>query len=70
MTLPVLSIVLLGFLVLILASGVWIAVGLGLVGLLAMVLVTDIPIGQVLATTVWNYFAYRYWVFSTRKVND
>lgn len=24
----------------------------------------------VLATTVWNYFAYRYWVFSVRKVND
>lgn len=54
MSLPVLAIVLLGFLVLILASGVWIAVGLGLVGLLAMVLVTDIPIGQVLATTVWS----------------
>uniref|UniRef100_A0A9E7ZQC5 TRAP transporter large permease protein n=1 Tax=Bosea sp. NBC_00436 TaxID=2969620 RepID=A0A9E7ZQC5_9HYPH len=54
MSLPVLSIVLLGFLVLILASGVWIAVGLGLVGLLAMMLVTDIPIGQVLATTVWS----------------
>jgi tripartite ATP-independent transporter DctM subunit len=54
MTLPVLSIILLGFLVLILASGVWIAVGLGLVGLLAMVLVADVPIGQVLATTVWS----------------
>ena len=54
MSLPVLSIILLGFLVVILASGVWIAVGLGLVGLLAMVLVTDIPIGQVLATTVWS----------------
>ncbi|SIQ32389.1 TRAP transporter large permease subunit [Bosea sp. TND4EK4] len=54
MSLPALSIVLLGFLVVILASGVWIAVGLGLVGLLAMVLVTDIPIGQVLATTVWS----------------
>jgi len=54
MSLPVLSLVLLGFLVLILASGVWIAVGLGLVGLLAMWLVTDVPIGQVLATTVWS----------------
>lgn len=54
MSLPVLSIILLGFLVVILASGVWIAVGLGLVGLLAMVLVTNIPIGQVLATTVWS----------------
>lgn len=54
MALPELSIVLLGFLVLILASGVWIAVGLGLVGLLAMTLVTNVPIGQVLATTVWS----------------
>jgi tripartite ATP-independent transporter DctM subunit len=54
MGLPELSIVLLGFLILILASGVWIAVGLGLVGLLAMLLVTDVPIGQVLATTVWS----------------
>jgi len=54
MSLPVLAIVLLGFLVVILASGVWISVGLGLVGLLAMVLVTDVPIGQVLATTVWS----------------
>ncbi len=54
MSLPILSLILLGFLVLILGSGVWISVGLGLVGLLAMVLVTDIPIGQVLATTVWS----------------
>jgi C4-dicarboxylate transporter, DctM subunit len=54
MSLPLLSICLLAFMVLILASGVWIAVGLGLVGLLAMVLVTDIPIGQVLATSVWS----------------
>jgi tripartite ATP-independent transporter DctM subunit len=54
MALPELSIVLLGFLVLVLASGVWIAVGLGLVGLLAMMLTTNVPIGQVLATTVWS----------------
>ncbi len=54
MSLPVLALVLLGFLVLVLASGVWIAIGLGLVGLLAMGLVTDVPIGQVLATTVWS----------------
>ena len=54
MALPELSLVLLLFLVGILASGVWIAVGLGLVGLLAMNLVTDVPIGQVLATTVWS----------------
>lgn len=49
-----LSLVLLLFLVGILASGVWIALGLGLVGLLAMVLTTPVPIGQVLATTVWS----------------
>ena len=24
----------------------------------------------VVATTVWNYFAYRYWVVPTRKVTD
>ncbi|PSC06817.1 C4-dicarboxylate ABC transporter permease [Alsobacter soli] len=52
--LPELSMILLGFLVIVLASGVWIAVGLGLVGLLAMILSTNVPIGQVLATTVWS----------------
>jgi C4-dicarboxylate transporter DctM subunit len=54
MDLPSLALILLLALVFILASGVWIAVGLGLVGLLAMTLVTDVPIGQVLATTVWS----------------
>jgi tripartite ATP-independent transporter DctM subunit len=49
-----LSIVLLGFLIVVLASGVWIAVGLGLVGLLAMMLTTSVPVGQVLATSVWS----------------
>jgi C4-dicarboxylate transporter DctM subunit len=54
MSLPELSLVLLLFLVVVLGSGIWIAVGLGLVGLLAMNIVTSIPIGQVLATTVWS----------------
>lgn len=27
-------------------------------------------VSAVVATTIWNYFAYRYWVFSARKVND
>lgn len=49
-----LSLILLGFLCLTLASGVWIAVGLGLVGLLAMALTTSVPIGAVLATTSWS----------------
>jgi C4-dicarboxylate transporter, DctM subunit len=54
MSLPELSLVLLLFLVVVLGSGIWIAVGLGLVGLVAMNLVTNVPIGQVLATTVWS----------------
>ncbi|WP_425329945.1 TRAP transporter large permease [Terrirubrum flagellatum] len=49
-----LSLILLGFLCLVLASGVWIAIGLGLVGLLAMFLTTSVPIGAVLATTTWS----------------
>jgi C4-dicarboxylate transporter, DctM subunit len=49
-----LSIVLLGLLVVILSSGVWIAVGLGIVGLVAMVLTTTVPVGAVLATSVWS----------------
>ncbi|SFC98039.1 TRAP transporter, DctM subunit [Bosea sp. CRIB-10] len=54
MSLPELSLALLLFLVVVLGSGIWIAVGLGLVGLMAMNLVTNVPIGQVLATTVWS----------------
>ena len=54
MSLVELSLVLLLFMVAILASGVWISVGLALVGFLAMVLTTNVPIGTVLATTVWS----------------
>jgi C4-dicarboxylate transporter DctM subunit len=49
-----LSIILLAFMVVILASGVWIAVGLGLVGFLAMALTSNVPLGTVLATTSWS----------------
>lgn len=49
-----LSLVLLGCLVAILSTGVWIAVGLGIVGLIAMLLTTNVPVGAVLATTVWS----------------
>jgi len=49
-----LSIILFIFLIVILGSGVWVAVGLGLLGFVAMVLTTDVPIGQVLATSVWS----------------
>jgi tripartite ATP-independent transporter DctM subunit len=54
--LPTLSLVLLTILVLLLASGIWIAVGLGLVGLAAMLMSApaSVPIGNVLATTVWS----------------
>lgn len=27
-------------------------------------------VAAVVATTVWNYFAYRYWVFATREIDD
>ncbi len=54
MELTTLAIVLLLALLGILASGVWIAIGLAIVGLIAMVLTTNIPIGGVLATRVWD----------------
>ena len=49
-----LSLLLLGFLLITLAAGLWIAIALGLVGFAAMWLTTSVPIGQVLATTVWS----------------
>ncbi len=49
-----LALLLLMFMITILGSGVWISIGLALVGLLAMVLTTNVPIGTVLATTVWS----------------
>src|SRR3954467_10787849 len=49
-----LSFLLLGVLVLFLASGVWIAISLGIVGFVAMLFTANVPIGNVLATTVWS----------------
>src|SRR5712675_1565254 len=49
-----LSLVLLGVMMVLLASGVWIAVALGLVGFVAMALTTAVPLGNVLATTTWS----------------
>lgn len=49
-----LSIILLVLLVIILGSGIWIAIGLALVGLVAMGLTTPVPLGQVLVTSVWS----------------
>src|SRR4051794_41417134 len=52
--LPELSIILLVFMIVVLSGGVWIAVTLGLVGLVAMALTTTVPIGAVLASTAWS----------------
>lgn len=56
MSLPLvdLALVLLAALILILGSGVWIAVAIGIVGYIAMILSTSVPVGAVLATTVWS----------------
>ena len=50
----ILALILLAALIIILGSGVWIAVAIGIVGLIAMVLSTSVPVGAVLATTVWS----------------
>src|SRR5689334_18127506 len=49
-----LSLLLLGTLVVVLGSGIWIAVALALIGFISMALTTTVPIGSVLATTVWS----------------
>ena len=49
-----LSFILLGVMILLLGSGIWIAVSLGLVGFVAMALTTSLPLGAVLATTTWS----------------
>lgn len=56
MSLPLvdLALVLLAALILVLGSGVWIAVAIGIVGYIAMILSTGVPVGAVLATTVWS----------------
>ncbi|MBS0245570.1 MAG: TRAP transporter large permease subunit [Proteobacteria bacterium] len=56
MSLPLvdLALVLLAALIFILGSGVWIAVAIGIVGYIAMNLSASVPVGSVLATTVWS----------------
>lgn len=54
MDLVTLSIALILLLFVILACGVWIAVGLGLIGLIAMVAKVSAPLGPVLATSIWQ----------------
>jgi C4-dicarboxylate transporter, DctM subunit len=48
------ALILLGILLGLLAGGVWIGIALLAVGFAAMIIVTDVPIGPVLATTVWS----------------
>ena len=45
--------ILFGFLAVLLAFGVWIGIALFIVGFAAILLVTTVPVGPVLATTVW-----------------
>ncbi|WP_230532518.1 TRAP transporter large permease [Microvirga roseola] len=45
--------ILFGILALLLALGIWIGIALIIVGFAAIVLVTNVPVGAVLATTVW-----------------
>lgn len=54
MDLVTLSIVLILLLFVILACGVWIAVGLGIIGLIAMLAKVSAPLGPVLATSIWQ----------------
>jgi tripartite ATP-independent transporter DctM subunit len=48
------AVILLALLMTLLAFGVWIGIALLLVGFAAMIMVTTVPIGPVLATTVWS----------------
>ncbi|MFQ6553354.1 TRAP transporter large permease [Aestuariibius insulae] len=52
---PVTALVLLGVLFALLASGVWIAVALGLVAFVAITLFSGAPAGLILATTLWGH---------------
>lgn len=49
-----LTLLLLSVLFILLGTGVWVAFSLMIVGMVGMVLFTDAPLGQVLATTVWG----------------
>jgi C4-dicarboxylate transporter DctM subunit len=46
---------LLGIIIAMLASGVWVAFALLLTGFLSMVLLSSAPIGPILATTMWGH---------------
>ena len=48
------AVILLGLLIGLLAFGIWIGIALLIVGFAAILMVTSVPIGPVLATTVWS----------------
>ena len=52
---PMIGLVLLGLLMALLASGVWVAVSLSLVGLAGLVFFSNAPSGLVLASTFWGH---------------
>lgn len=55
MTDPMIALSLLALLIALLASGVWVAISLTLVGLAALVLFSNAPAGLILATTYWGH---------------
>ncbi len=52
---PMIALTLLGIMLFCLASGVWVAISLGIVGLVAIVLFSNAPSGLILATTLWGH---------------
>lgn len=52
---PIIALTLLGLLITLLASGVWVAVSLALVGLVGLVFFSNAPAGLVLAATFWGH---------------
>ncbi|GHA51623.1 hypothetical protein GCM10008927_16320 [Amylibacter ulvae] len=52
---PIIALTLLGILIALLAMGVWVAVSLAIVGLVAITFFSNAPAGLVLATTFWGH---------------
>lgn len=52
---PIIGIVLLGLLLLLLSSGVWVAISLSIVGLVGIVFFANAPAGLIIASTFWGH---------------
>ncbi|MCL4116519.1 UNVERIFIED_CONTAM: hypothetical protein GTU68_016053 [Idotea baltica] len=52
---PIIALTLLGLLIALLAMGVWVAISLAIVGLVAITFFSNAPAGLVLATTFWGH---------------